>query len=67
MVKSTLEFIMLDVRAPECTGQASGTQVGGVGHREVPCVPAQIAWQRTSVLSGCLSNWLVGRATSFDP
>lgn len=58
---------MLDVRAPECTGQASGTQVGGVGHREVPCVPAQIAWQRTSVLSGCLSNWLVGRATSFDP
>lgn len=31
MVKSTLEFIMLDVRAPECTGQASGTQVGGCG------------------------------------
>lgn len=57
-----------DVRAPECTGQASGSQVGGCrGQGKAMCVPVQIAGQRTSVLSGCLPNWLVGSATRSDP
>lgn len=67
MVKSTLEFIMLMCVHLSAQDRHQEPRWGGVGHREVPCVPAQIAWQRTSVLSGCLPNWLVGSATSFDP
>lgn len=42
--------------------------LGGVGARgKAACLPVQIAGQRTSLLSGCLPNWLVGSATRFDP
>lgn len=55
------------MRAPECTGQAAGTQVGERGLREAACVPVQIAGQRTSLLSGCLTNWLFGSETRLNP
>lgn len=66
MVKVYLRLHYADVRAPECTGQASGGQVvvlGGAGVRASAesrgltggWVAWLVAWQRTRVgpLSGC--------------
>lgn len=65
MVKSTLEFIML--MCVHLSAQDTGIRDpgGGVGAREGDMCASTDS--RTSVLSGCLLNWLVGSATRFDP
>ncbi len=67
MVKSTLEFIMLMCVHLSAQDRHQGARWGEWGQGKAACVPVQIAGQRTSVLSGCLPNWLVGSATRSDP